>query len=98
MTTHETRREAHETIDKRKRYNQILEILDELGEATAKEIAVRMCEKGFTTNTDRGNAAPRLTEMEWNAITDSDPIYKVKVVGKKKCAYTGRTVAVYGRA
>ena len=88
-TTDETRREAHETINKQKRYSQIIEILEELGEATAKEIAVRMCEKGYVPSTERNWSAPRLTELEWDG--------KVKVVGKKKCAYSGKTVAVYAR-
>ena len=83
----ETRREAHATVDKQKRYSQILEILEEMGEATAKEIAGRMCEKGYTPSSERNWSAPRLTEMEWDG--------KVKVIGKKTCAYTGRTVAVY---
>lgn len=88
-TTDETRREAHEGINKQKRYTQILEILDEMGEATAKEVAVRMCEKGYVPSTERNWSAPRLTELEWDG--------KVKVTGKKKCAYSGKTVAVYAR-
>ena len=88
--TLETRHEANESVPKQKRYNQILEILDEMGEATAKEIAVRMCEKGFVNSTERNWAAPRLSEMEW--------IGRVETVGKKKCAYTGKTVAVYRRS
>ena len=83
----ETRREAHEKVNKQKRYEQILEILDEMGEATAKEIAVRMCEKGYVDSTERNWSAPRLSEMEW--------IGRVETVGKKKCAYTGKTVAIY---
>lgn len=85
--TDDTRREAHEKVNKQKRYNQIIEILEELGEATAKEIAVRMCEKGYTNSTERNWSAPRLTELEWDG--------KVRVTGKKKCAYSGKTVAVY---
>ncbi len=88
-TADETRREAHESVNKQRRYSQILEILEEMGEATAKEVAVRMCEKGYTNSSERNWSAPRLTEMEWSG--------KVRVVGKKKCAYTGKTVAVYAR-
>ena len=86
-TTETTRRESHERVDKKRRCHQILEILDEMGEATAKEIAVRMCEKGFTDNTERNNSSPRLTELE--------SIGMVRIVGKKICPYTGRKVAVY---
>lgn len=83
----ETRREASESINRQKRNQEILEILEEMGEATAKEIAVRMCEKGYTDSTERNWSAPRLSEMEWDG--------KVKVIGKKKCAYTGKTVSIY---
>lgn len=36
VTTFETRGEANEKIDKKKRYSQILEILEEKGSLTAK--------------------------------------------------------------
>ena len=39
--TIETRHESHEKVDKKKRYRQIIEILDGK-EMTAKEIAVEM--------------------------------------------------------
>ena len=87
--TTETRHDADQRVDRKKRYGQILEILEEMGEATAKEVAVRMCEKGYVNSTERNWSAPRLTELEWQG--------RVKVTGKKKCAYSGKTVAIYRR-
>ena len=82
----ENRHEANKTVDKKKRYIQILSILKGK-RMTAKEISVEMFNKGYTSNTDRNNAAPRLTELSKEGI--------VEPVGKKKCQYTGKTVAVY---
>lgn len=87
MTTLETRAEAEEKVDKQKRYRQILECLNETGEMTAKEIAVKMFTKGYIPTTERNYAAPRLSEMSKQGI--------VEPIGKKKCVYTGKTVAVY---
>lgn len=85
--TKETRAEAHDTVDKKKRYSQILECLEECGALTAKECAVIMMQKGYTPTSERNFVAPRLTELETEKI--------VKVVNKKTCTYTGRKVAVY---
>jgi predicted ArsR family transcriptional regulator len=89
MITAETRKESYEEINNKKqqRYNQILDRLDR--PKTAKEIAVELFELGLTNTTDRNTTAPRLTELE--------QMEQVKVIGKKKCDYTGRTVAVYER-
>ena len=87
ITTLDTRSEANESVDKAKRYSQIIECLKETSKMTAKEIAVRMHEKGYIPTTERNFAAPRLTEMSRDGI--------VEPVGKKKCKYTGRMVAVY---
>lgn len=46
VTTFETRGESNEKVDKKKRYSQILEILEEKGSLTAKEIAVEMLYDG----------------------------------------------------
>lgn len=83
----ETRREAHETVDKQKRYRQIKEILSESEGMTAKEIAYKMMMRGYTPTSERNWSAPRLTEMMQNGIVD--------IIGKKKCAYTGKTVSIY---
>lgn len=83
----ETRRDAHEKVDKQKRYRQIIEILTGSEGLTAKEIAYRMMMKGYTPTSERNWAAPRLTEMAKNGVVD--------IIGKKKCAFTGKMVSVY---
>ncbi len=87
MITFETRSEANETVDKKERYRQILEILQGGKEMTAKEIAVEMCQRGYVPTPERNFAAPRLTELSIQGI--------VEPCGKQKCSYTGRTVALY---
>lgn len=82
----ETRAESNETVDRDKRYRQILEILA-LKEMTAKEVAVEMCRRGFVPTSERNYSAPRLTELQAKG--------RVEAIGKKKCQYTGKTVAVY---
>lgn len=82
----EARAEANETVDRQKRYKQIVAILGD-EELTAKEIAVEMYKAGYTTNTDRNNAAPRLTELSQKGV--------VEIVGKDRCQYTGKMVSVY---
>ena len=89
MITFETRQEAHKAVDKTQRYSQILEILTDLGPMTAKEVAVELHMRGCTGTDDRNTAAPRLTEM----VQDG----RVRVIGKAKCEYTGKTVAVFDR-
>lgn len=86
-TPSETRHEAHESVNKQKRYQQIIEILHENGPMTAKEIAVKMVSKGYITFPERNFSAPRLTEMSAMGV--------VEPIGRKKCTYTGRNVAVY---
>lgn len=86
-TTLETRKESYDKVDKRKRYAQIKEILQDYGELTAKQIAILMLKKGYTTNDDRNNSSPRLSELL--------VLGEVEVIGKTKCEYTGKTVSVY---
>lgn len=83
----DTRGESNELVDRQKRYRQIVECLREKPKQTAKEIAVMMCNKGYIPTSERNFTAPRLTEMSVNGI--------VEAVGKTKCKYTGRMVAVY---
>lgn len=71
----------------KKRYEQILDRSDK--PKTAKEIAVELFEIGVIPSTERNYTAPRLTELEKMGY--------VKAVDKKKCEYTGKTVAVYER-
>lgn len=88
MITNECRRDSNESVDKVKRYSQIREILKVNGQMTAKEVAVEMYKLGFVDSTERNWSAPRLTELETR-------YHLVRVAGKKKCAYTGKTVSVY---
>ena len=85
--TLETRAEAEATVDKQRRYEEIMECLKESGDMTAKECAVVMMHKGYIPTSERNFTAPRLTEMSKTGL--------VEPIGKKKCQYTGRTVAVY---
>lgn len=87
MVTYSTRGEANETIDRKKRYEQIIKSLAELKEATAKELAIDMYNKGLIPTTERNFTAPRLTEMSKKGI--------VEPIGKKRDKYTGKMVAVY---
>lgn len=84
--TFQTRREAYDHVDKQRRYKEILDCLGNK-QMTAKEIAVEMNFRGYIPTTERNFAAPRLTELEQKG--------KVIVVGKKKCDYSGKTVAIY---
>lgn len=87
-TTLVTRQLSFEDIKpKRKiRYEQILDRLM-TGIKTAKEIAVELFELELIPSTERNYTAPRLSELEKEGL--------VKVIDKKKCTYTGKTVAVY---
>lgn len=92
MPTLETRAEAHDKVDKKKRYAQIVECLKDaeklhIAGLTAKECAVMMCHKGYIPTNERNFTAPRLTEMTQAGI--------VEPIGKTICGYTGHKVAVY---
>ena len=83
-----TRAESDESVDRVKRYKQILEIMELYDRpVSAKEIAVKMRDMGFTPTAERNFSAPRLTELSQKGI--------VEPCGKKTCIYTGKTVAVY---
>lgn len=87
--TMQTRQMSFEDMQLKKkiRYEQILSRLDK--PKTAKEIAVELFELGLIPSTERNYTQPRLTELCKKGI--------VRVVNKKKCQYTGKTVAVYER-
>lgn len=87
IPTFETRHESNETVNKEKRYQQIIEVLSEGKQMTAKEIAVEMHNRGYIPTTERNFTAPRLTELSYKGI--------VEPIGKTKCQYTGKKVAVY---
>lgn len=86
--TRETRQLSFQDINKnkRKRYEQILEILKDK-EMTAKEVAVEMYNRNLTDSTDRNYSQPRLFELV--------NMNYVEVVGKKVCEYTNKKVSVY---
>lgn len=87
-TTYETRADAHDSVDKQKRYKQIIEILSGNKDGlTAKEIACAMMMKGYIPTAERNFTAPRLTELSQNGV--------VEPIGKKVCRFTGKKVAVY---
>lgn len=88
MITQYTRQMSFEDIKpKRKiRYEQILDRLL-TDPKTAKEIAVELYDLELIPSTERNYTAPRLTELEKMEL--------VKVIDKKKCQYSGKTVAVY---
>ena len=88
IVTFTTRGDANESVDKEKRYKQIIGIMKEYKfPMSAKEIAVAMHKKGYTPTSERNFAAPRLTELSGKGV--------VEPCGKQKCFYTGKTVAVY---
>lgn len=81
------RAEAHETVDKEKRCQQILEVMTE--PMTAKEVAIELFVHGYVPTADRNYSAPRLTEMTRDG--------RVQPIGRKKCTYTGKSVTIYAR-
>ncbi len=86
MVTYATKQESNKNIDRKKRYSQIMSILK--GRTmTAKEVAVEMNLRGFVPTSERNFAAPRLTELVDRGI--------VEVVGKRKCQYSNKMVAMY---
>lgn len=88
LTTYNTKRKSNLTVDKEKRYEQICTILKEHPDGlSAKEVAVIMCDKKVTPTNERNFSAPRLTEL----CQDN----KVAVIGKKKCSFTDKMVAIY---
>lgn len=72
------------------RHKQCLEALDDLGEATAREVSEYMVKKGYTDINERNIAHPRLNELKKDGI--------VEVVGKKKDTLTGKMVSVYKKS
>lgn len=83
----ESKAEAEEKVDKKKRYNQIISILKNSEGMTAKEIACEMHKLHYTPTNERNFASPRLTELLKLGIVDC--------IGKKTCEYTGVSVGVF---
>ena len=84
-TTLETRVESELTVDKEKRYKQILDVLSNK-EMTAKEIANEMWMREIIPTNERNFVSPRLTEL-----TNAG---KVEPIGKKLCYWTNKKVTV----
>ena len=90
MITHETRQMSFEDIQGSKQVTRYMQILNRLDvPKTAKEIAVELFDLELIPSTERNYTAPRLTEL--------DKMGYVRVIDKKKCDYTGKTVAIYER-
>lgn len=89
LPTFETRRESYETVDKQKRYRQIIKIMQDLDKPmTAKEIAVEMKKRGYSSTDERNVSAPRITELLEKGILDCS---KTKV----RCEYSGKMVSQF---
>lgn len=92
----ETRREANEKVNKSKREIQVLQILSEYKELTAKQIARYMAYRGYTKEIDYNHARPRLTNLlekrqvcivgkELDAQTNcKEVVYKITEKGKER--------------
>lgn len=88
IVTFETRAESNEKVDRKVRYNQIIEILrDSTRPMSAKEIAIEMKERGYSTISERNLSAPRLTELSQKGI--------VEPCGKGYCKYSDMKVTFY---
>lgn len=90
ITTLETRAAANGEVDRNLRYRQIIDVLGLVypDGLTAKEIAVKMNERGDIPTSERNFTAPRLTELGERGV--------VEPIGKRVCRYTGRRVTVWG--
>lgn len=87
ITTLECRAEAEESVDKALRQKQVVEILEQGGEMSAKEIAVEMMNRGYVPTSERNWSSPRITELCYKGI--------IEPVGRKKCQYSGKSVTVF---
>ena len=59
----ETRREANEKVDKTTRELQVLKILNDYEELTAKQVARHMAYRNYTKEIDYNHARPRLSSL-----------------------------------
>ena len=85
--TRETRRESFIKVNINEREAQVLEILKDGIERTAREIAEEMYLAGYTNTPDRNNASPRLTHLLEKS--------QVIIVSKTRDSVTGKSVAIY---
>jgi len=82
----ENRHEANKTVNRAKRYEQILEVL-EGHQMTFRDIAYAMYEKGYTPSPETTFSQPRVTELVEQG--------KIEPVGKVKSSFTGKYVTVF---
>lgn len=85
--TSETRREAHESVDKVKRRAAILAVLRVHGPMTAEEITDQLVYDDVIPTFDQNAARPRLTELKADGM--------VEVVGKRESRRSGRNTAIW---
>lgn len=88
--TKQTRRESFEKVinDLGEKQLFVYMSLEEMnGGATAKELAVKMYNDKLVASPERNSVHPRLNELIKKDL--------VEVVGKKKCNFTHRNVAIY---
>jgi hypothetical protein len=80
--------EVDVTVGLGERQKAVYNHLKQFGEgATAKELAVAMRREGLVPSPERNSVHPRLRELVTKGL--------VKVVGKKTCQFTDRTVSIY---
>lgn len=99
----ETRREANEKVDKATREIQVLSILNEYEELTAKKVARYMAYRSYTKEIDYNNARPRLTALlekrqvcivgkEMDLETKcKEVVYRITELGRKRLKMKGET-------
>lgn len=88
LITNDTRRQSESKVDKHKRYQQIIEILTDMDKPmSAKEIAVEMHSRGYTSTSERNFSAPRITELRKEGI--------IECIGKGICKYTNKPVGLF---
>lgn len=84
----ETRAKANETVDRKTRYMQIIEILEDSKQPlSAKEISVEMYRRGYSSTSERNLSHPRIHELLKIGV--------LEVAGDKICQFTGHLVGVF---
>lgn len=89
VSTYDCRRESNETVDRSRRYSQILEILNGCYPLplTARNITKTMLNLGHIPIFDMNYVKPRLTELMY--------VGRVEQYGTTKDTFTNRTVTLF---
>lgn len=82
----ENRYEANKTVNRAKRYEQILEVLQG-HQMTFRDIANAMYERGYTPSPETTYSQPRVTELVERGM--------IEPVGKVKSRITGKNVTIF---